>query len=301
MKNGEPQKEMTLGAAFLMRLAGMICGDEPFTFFPYRSSSKLTRFFVSLDLNYVHDGSTRINWVNDALTKLNKKEGKASMPSRELISVIESVVHPDNFLFDEKVDHLKAIQAMNDSLKSSGLILAASSDRVPRLAPIHGEFVSTSHEEVQTERLITFKPSVFTVPKDPPNPKLISVMMPFNPAFKGTYDAVYRVADHMSLECLRADDIWNSSTFIQDIFSLIFRSHVVVVDFTGRNSNVMYETGIAHTLGKTVVPITQSLDDIPSDLGHHRALKYLPNEEGYRDLSNSLWKRFRILFNTSAT
>ncbi len=41
-----------------MRLAGMICGDEPFTYFPYRSSSKLTRFFVGLDLNYVHDGST---------------------------------------------------------------------------------------------------------------------------------------------------------------------------------------------------------------------------------------------------
>ena len=102
----------------------------------------------------------------------------------------------------------------------------------------------------------------------------------------------------MGLECLRADDIWEDSTFIQDIFSLIFRSHLVVVDFTGRNPNVMYETGIAHTLGKTVVPITQSLDDIPSDLGHHRALKYLPNEEGYRDLSNSLWKRFKPLFGT---
>jgi hypothetical protein len=293
---------MKLGAAFLMRLAGMICGDEPFTYFPYRSSSKLTRFFVGLDLNYVHDGSTRINWVNDALKEINQLEGGSDvMPSRGLTHVIESVVHPDNFLFDEKVDHGKAIQAMQDSLKSSGFIISIGSDRVPRLAPLQGEFVSTAHAEVQTERLITFKPSVFKVPKEPPSDKLISVMMPFNAAFKGTYDAVHRVADHMGLECLRADDIWEDSTFIQDIFSLIFRSHVVVVDFTGRNPNVMYETGIAHTLGKTVVPITQSLDDIPSDVGHHRALKYLPNEEGYRDLSNSLWKRFKPLFGTNNT
>jgi hypothetical protein len=257
---------------------------------------------VGLDLDFVHDGSTRINWVNDALTEINKlKEVSAAMPSRELIQVIESVVHPDNFLFDENVDHEKAIQAMQDSLKSSGLCLVVGSNQVPKLATLQGEFVSTSHEEPQTERLITFKPSVFKVPNEQPNDKLISVMMPFNPAFKGTYDAIERVADYMDLECLRADDIWEDSTFIQDIFSLIFRSHLVVVDFTGRNPNVMYETGIAHTLGKTVVPITQSLDDIPSDLGHHRALKYLPNEEGYRDLSNALWKRFKPLFNNKNT
>jgi hypothetical protein len=160
---------------------------------------------------------------------------------------------------------------------------------------LHGEFVSTAFEAPPTERLLTFKPEIFKVPEKPQNPRLISVMMPFNPAFRGTYDAIKRVADYMSLECLRADDIWDNSTFMQDIFDLIFCAKVVVVDFTGRNPNVMYETGIAHTLGKTVIPITQSIDDIPSDLGHHRALKYLPNEEGYRDLSNDLYKRLKVI------
>lgn len=72
------------------------------------------------------------------------------------------------------------------------------------------------------------------------------------------------------------------------------------MDFSGRNPNVMYETGIAHTLGKTVIPITQSIDDIPSDLGHHRALKYLPNEEGYRDLSNELYRRLQTIYGQNA-
>jgi len=76
---------------------------------------------------------------------------------------------------------------------------------------------------------------------------------------------------------------------------LIFTSRIVIVDFTGRNPNVMYETGVAHTLGKVVVPITQSLDDIPSDLKPHRALKYLPNAEGLSDLAGKLEKRMRTI------
>lgn len=48
-----------IGPGGITRLAEMICGDAPFDFFPYRSSSSLTRFFVDLDMEYVHDGSTR--------------------------------------------------------------------------------------------------------------------------------------------------------------------------------------------------------------------------------------------------
>jgi hypothetical protein len=62
----------------------------------------------------------------------------------------------------------------------------------------------------------------------------------------------------------------------------------VVVDFTGKNPNVMYEMGIAHTLGKHVVPITQSVEDVPFDIRHHRVLKYLPNAEGLAALQASL-------------
>lgn len=288
---------MKIGAAGLMKLAEMICGDDPFRSFPYRSSSYLTRFFVDLDLDYVHDGSTRRVWVNDVLKELNERKAlQENMPSSEMKKVIEYLLHPDHFLFNENVDREKSIQAVETCLKAYELTIAKQSNGVVKLCPAHGQFVSSSHEEVPTEQLISFKPSVFNVPKKPQNEKLISVMMPFNASFAGTYDAVKRVAEYMKLECLRADDIWDNSTFMQDIFDLIFCAKVIVVDFTGRNPNVMYETGIAHTLGKTVIPITQSLDDIPSDLGHHRALKYLPNEQGYRDLSNELYKRLKVIY-----
>jgi hypothetical protein len=93
----------------------------------------------------------------------------------------------------------------------------------------------------------------------------------------------------------RADDIWTNSEIMQDIFDLIFSSRLVIVDYTGRNPNVLYETGIAHTLGKTVIPITQSLDDIRFDLKPHRALKYLPNAQGLQELTSGLSKRIKTI------
>ncbi len=88
-----------IGVGGITRLAEMICGDAPFDFFPYRSSLSLTRFFVDLDMEYVHDGSTRRHWVNDVLTELNGKQPAVTgLPSKEIIKVIESLLHPDSFL-----------------------------------------------------------------------------------------------------------------------------------------------------------------------------------------------------------
>jgi hypothetical protein len=39
---------------------------------------------------------------------------------------------------------------------------------------------------------------------------------------------------------------------------------IVVVDFDTRNPNVFYETGIAHTLGKHVVPTRKTRPVFPS-------------------------------------
>lgn len=94
---------------------------------------------------------------------------------------------------------------------------------------------------------------------------------------------------------MRAKDIWLHPTVIQDVFSLIFRADIVVCDFTGKNPNVFYEAGIAHTLGKHVVPITQLPGDIPFDLTHHRYLAHLNNAEGRTKLTTDLATGFRSL------
>lgn len=274
----------------------MICGNPPFDHFPYRSSSQLTKFFVEIDLDYTHDGSTRAHWVNSVLEELNEKNNDSnSTLNRDLSRVISSLVNPDYFLFDDKLDHRKAIDDVNKALKANNLVLKQLLDGQSIIVLSNGQYISTEIKETEVIKTITFSPSVFKIPPKGLNEKLISVMMPFNPSYKGTYDAIKKVCDYMGLECLRADDIWENSTFIQDIFELIFYAKIIIVDFSERNPNVMYETGIAHTLGKTVIPICQSLNDVPSDLNHHRVLKYLPNDEGYRDLSNELYKRIKTI------
>jgi hypothetical protein len=142
-----------------------------------------------------------------------------------------------------------------------------------------------------SEKKLTFAPHVFSVPDFQVERDLVAVMMPFSSGFGPVHNAIKIACEASTLRCLRADDLWEHATIIQDIFNLLLRSHIVVVDFTGRNPNVMYETGIAHTLGKLVIPISQSLDDVPFDMKHHRVLKYLPNEQGYRDLAATLTKK----------
>lgn len=77
--------------------------------------------------------------------------------------------------------------------------------------------------------------------------------------------------------------------------SLIDRGRIVVCDLTGRNPNVFYEAGIAHTLGREVIIIAQSEHDIPFDLRHLRHIRYLNNNEGLADLVEALQTRMQTV------
>ena len=90
------------------------------------------------------------------------------------------------------------------------------------------------------ERKITFAPNVFQVPDGYVELDLASVMMPFAKEFDPVHEAIQRACAANALRCLRADSIWEESTIMQDIFNLVFRAQVVIVDFTGKNPNVMY-------------------------------------------------------------
>ena len=139
-------------------------------------------------------------------------------------------------------------------------------------------------------------PKVFRL-TDPESiePSLVSAMMPFHPSFDSVYEALKSAAEAAGLRCRRADDIWENPAVIQDVVSLIDRSNVVICDCTDRNPNVFYEAGIAHTLGREVLLITQADADIPFDLRHLRYVKYLNNGEGLVALQERLKPRLADL------
>jgi hypothetical protein len=144
------------------------------------------------------------------------------------------------------------------------------------------------------------KPKVFTIPEhEKIEPALVSAMMPFDAGFAAVYDRLRETAEKVGLRCRRADDIWENPAIIQDVVSLIDRSRVVICDCTGRNPNVFYEIGIAHTLGREVILITQAEADIPFDLRHLRYVRYLDNAEGRRALCSALETRLTTLLANS--
>lgn len=140
------------------------------------------------------------------------------------------------------------------------------------------------------------RPTVFTISEQEKiEPALVSVMMPFDAGFGAVYDTLRATVERTGLRCRRADEIWENPAIIQDIVSLIDKSRVVVCDCTGRNPNVFYEIGIAHTLGREVILITQTDADIPFDLRHLRYVRYLNNAEGREQLSVQLAARINTL------
>jgi hypothetical protein len=140
-------------------------------------------------------------------------------------------------------------------------------------------------------------PKVFSLSTDIDDAQM-SVMMPFEGTFDGVYTAMQECADRFKMQCRRADDIWKHDAVIQDIVSLISRSRVVVCDCSSRNPNVFYEAGIAHTLGRDVILITQSESDIPFNLRHLRYIKYLNNGEGIARLSAQVQERITTILSS---
>ena len=141
-----------------------------------------------------------------------------------------------------------------------------------------------------------YKPSVFDLPEyQLIHPKLASVMMPFAAEFDRVYETLKEAVVAAGLTCRRGDDIWDNPAIIQDVVSLIDWSRVVICDCTGRNANVFYELGIAHTLGREVILIAQSANDIPFDLRHLRYIKYHDDAEGLQKLAIALEPKVRSL------
>lgn len=123
-------------------------------------------------------------------------------------------------------------------------------------------------------------PKVFQISNNPVRPRLVTVMMPFAAEFSEIYSDIKTGLEGEGYECKRADDFWLHAHIMHDIIELICTSQVVICDLTGKNPNVFYEAGIAHTLGREVILITQHMDDVPFDLRALRCITYLKNREG---------------------
>jgi hypothetical protein len=134
---------------------------------------------------------------------------------------------------------------------------------------------------------------------------LCFVLMPFKELFDTIYEdhikpTVERLEGH-SLRCRRADDIYRVGPFMDDVWEQTCRARFLIAELTGRNPNVFYELGIAHTVGKKVIMLTQTMEDVPADLRHHRVIPYSPSLRGPQKLEQDLARTIRSILEDGDT
>lgn len=125
----------------------------------------------------------------------------------------------------------------------------------------------------------------------------VFVVMPFRDNFNYLYhNYIQKICNNINLTCLRGDDLYTSKSIMQDVWSLIYNSKIIVADCSGKNPNVMYELGIAHTLGKNVILLTQDINDIPFDLRHLRYIQYEYTPQSIDQIEDKLLDAFYQIF-----
>lgn len=128
----------------------------------------------------------------------------------------------------------------------------------------------------------------------------IFVIMPFAEEFKPVYESVIKSLEkdpnlNLKKGIKRGDDFFSHHNIMDEIWSALNACKIVIADCTGRNANVFYELGIAHTLGKPYVLITQNVKDAPFDIQGRRLIEYKDSIAGTDKLKVDLKKAILAL------
>ncbi|MCW7483222.1 hypothetical protein [Leptospira kanakyensis] len=116
------------------------------------------------------------------------------------------------------------------------------------------------------------------------------VLMPFTEIWSDlVWEKIKSQVSLLNFKCERADDL-SGHNVLEDIWTGINEAELIIADLTNKNPNVFYEIGIAHTLGKRVILITQDEGTLPFDFRIYRVIFYKSDETGLSLLSDQLTK-----------
>lgn len=173
----------------------------------------------------------------------------------------------------------------------------------PRLTLLQSVFGISLTDTLKDQRIFTKAYPIFGEPFAGSKSNRwarVFVAMPFRDDLREVYtDHILKIANELAVSCKRGDDFFSTNSIINDVWSAIFHAEVCIVDCTGRNPNVFYELGIAHTLGRPSILIAQSMDDIPFDVRHLRVIIYQPTAHGLIEFETTLKKSLQVQLSAS--
>jgi hypothetical protein len=128
-------------------------------------------------------------------------------------------------------------------------------------------------ENYKEETFMIVNPKLFADQDIISQDDLAVVIMPFKADWS---DDIYEVFKESTgnYTTWRSDEEYTDDIIIQTVWKKINQAKFVIADCTGRNPNVFYELGIAHTLGKPVFMCSQNRADFPFDISHIRSYEY---------------------------
>lgn len=115
-------------------------------------------------------------------------------------------------------------------------------------------------------------------------------LMPFHRKFDKIYTSIKAACSQAGYACLRSDEPFNPGNVLRQILQMMTTSEIIIAVLDGKNPNVFYEIGLAHSLGKTVILVgnAKNPEDISFDLKSERLLLYNNHGELQQKLSKSL-------------
>lgn len=224
--------------------------------------------------------------INPALVLRLIRDGKA-----QTISTLVTEVVPGRGGSDHSYGRHSLVQTL-DLLTATGFI-KISKRGVLSCTPLVGKVqkalgISLRDLSVVTPNSVVAQP-FFGKPEISTDKPDIFVLMPFREDLKPVYeDHIKKISRKLKLKVARADDLFGTEAVMGDIWNAIAACRIVIADCTGKNANVFYEIGIAHTLGRPTILISQGIDDVPFDLRHVRCINYENTPRGMTKFNATL-------------
>lgn len=126
----------------------------------------------------------------------------------------------------------------------------------------------------------------------------VFVLMPFDKKFDQIYQlGIKEPLNEKGLVCERADEAQIVGGIMEQVYNKIKKARFIVADITGGNSNVCYEVGYAHAIGKDVILLRQKKGKKPFDLIGYSHIEY--RTENILDLREKLLKKVGSLLSVS--
>ena len=137
-------------------------------------------------------------------------------------------------------------------------------------------------------------------------PKKCFVIMPFGK--RGTPEHIHNkkiyeimikpVVKACGYDPIRSDELLHPGSITRGIIELLFSSHLVVADLSGKNANVFYELGVRHTLFRCgTIPIVCDGEELPFDIKDYRAIYYSSELDGPDEFKKELELRIKAFDN----